>query len=69
MTWKLIKKDDYDEDNNDDDDDDDDDDSSNNISAFLIKLGCPMQYWVRNDYNGLLVRNNCCINKVNHPVC
>lgn len=64
MTWKLIKKDDYDEDNN-----DDDDDSSNNISAFLIKLGCPMQYWVRNDYNGLLVRNNCCINKVNHPVC
>ena len=68
MTWKLIKKDDYDEDNNDDDDDDDDDDSSNNISAFLIKRGCPMQY-VRNDYNGLLVRNNCCINKVNHPVC
>ena len=53
MTWKLIKN--YDEDNNDDDDDDDDDDSSNNISAFLIKLGCPMQY-VRNDYNGLLVR-------------
>ena len=64
MTWKLIKKDDYDEDNN----DDDDDDSSNNISAFLIKLGCPIQY-ARNDYNGLLVRNNCCINKVNHPVC
>ena len=57
MTWKLIKKDDYDEDNNDDDDDDDatddydDGDSSINISAFLIKLGCPMQY-VRNDYNG-----------------
>ena len=36
------KKDDYDEDN--DDDDDDDDDSSNSISAFLINLGCPMQY-------------------------
>ena len=69
MTWKLIKKDDYDEDNDDDAAaDDDDDDSSNNILAFLIKLGCPMQY-VRNDYNGLLVRNNCCINKVNHPVC
>ena len=55
------KKDDYDEDN-----DDDDDNSSNSISAFLINLGCPMQY-IRNDYNGSLVRNNFCINKENHP--
>ena len=38
------------------------------FQLFLIKLGCPIQY-ARNDYNGLLVRNNCCINKVNHPVC